>query len=381
MLKKILDNLKTGNYRIVSHEKCGCEFNWKFDYCCQDFNWKLDCHKVIKNCWRGNVLIMDDLAGQRDDTLSVGNEGIIARYNAYFGLIVSCHDGRFSRLINLNCDVEQEIVNAIQNSDAYQKLTADINTPNANNDLHDKRKQAALVNWLEENTHFNLYVCYEKANDEDVSKYTCIILTIPPELNDPDKLHVPRSWYAHSPEEWAKMYLCKDDAVRIYSRLVNRLYSIYHGKYVEKHDTVVPCDSGEEFYTSLYYAREALKKLWPKDNDCYRLARYYINKDNGDVELKEDITTKWSPLIIFNFFKKDYPEIYKVDTGDREVELVLTNKPWLSFVYCCYISLATDRGGNKWLVKWKNKADWRHETPSHAELIETRYYKYTEDLF
>lgn len=369
LANKILKNLENGNYRVEYREKCDCEFNWKFDYCHQDFNWKLDCHKVIKNCWRDNVLIMDNLAECRDKTLSVDREGLIAFYG---------RSNKIEVLVDADHDVQEKIAKAIKDSDAYQKLTAGIGTFN---NLHNRREYESLVNWLEENTHFNLYVCYEKANDEDVSKYTCIILTIPPELNDPDKLHVPRSWYAHSPEEWAKMYLCKDDAVRIYSRLVNRLYSIYHGKYVEKHDTVVPCDSGEEFYTSLYYAREALKKLWPKDNDCYRLARYYINKDNGDVELKEDITTKWSPLIIFNFFKKDYPEIYKVDTGDREVELVLTNKPWLSFVYCCYISLATDRGGNKWLVKWKNKADWRHETPSYAELIETRYYKYTEDLF
>lgn len=368
MLKKILVNLKTGNYRIVSHEKCGCEFNWKFDYCCQDFNWKLDCHKVIKNCWRDNVLIMDNLAECRDKTLSIDREGLIAFYG---------RSNKIEVLVDADHDVQEKIAKAIKDSDAYQKLTVGIGTWG---NLHNRREYESLVKWLEKNTHFNLYVRYGKANDEDVSEYTCIILTIPPELNDPDKLHVPRSWYAHSPEEWAKMYLCKDDAVRIYSRLVNRLYSICHGRYVEKHDTVVPCDSGEEYYAPPEYAREALEKLWPKDNDCYKLSRYSINKESGKVDLIEDVTTKWSPLIIFNFFKEDYPEIYKVNVGDREVELVLTNEPWLSFEGC-YKSSATDRGGNRWLVKWENTSDWRHETPSYAELIETRYYKYTEDLF
>lgn len=363
LAKKILDNLKTGNYRIVSHEKCGCEFNWKFDYC-----WKLDCHKVIKNCWRGNVLIMDNLAECRDKMLSIDREGLIAIYGRY---------NKIEVLVDADHDVQERIAEAIKESDAYAQLTAGIGTFN---NLHNRREYESLVNWLEENTHFNLYVRYGKANDEDVSEYTCIILTIPPELNDPDKLHVPRSWYAHSPEEWAKMYLCKDDAVRIYSRLVNRLYSICHGRYVEKHDTVVPYDSGEEYYAPPEYACEALEKLWPKDNDCYKLSRYSINKESGKVDLIEDVTTKWSPLIIFNFFKEDYPEIYKVDTGVFEVELVLTNEPRLSFEGC-YKSSATDRGGNRWLVKWENTSDWRHETPSYAELIETRYYKYTEDLF
>ena len=84
--------------------------------------------------------------------------------------------------------------------------------------------------------------------------------------------------------------------------------------------------------------------------------------------------------LIFNRFKKVYPKIYKVNVGDREVELVLTNEPWLSFVYGCYISLATDRGGNRWLVKWENTSGWQHETPSYAELVEPRFYEYTEDF-
>ena len=89
---------------------------------------------------------MADLAGQRDDTLWVGSDGIsdgiIAINDPYFGLTVP--------LINANRDVVREIINAIKDSDAYQKLTDGINSPDANNDLHDKRKQAALVDWLKE---------------------------------------------------------------------------------------------------------------------------------------------------------------------------------------------------------------------------------------
>ena len=155
MLKKILDNLKTGNYRIVSHEKCGCEFNWKFDYC-----WKLHCHKVIKNCWRGNVLIMDNLAGCRDKTLSVDREGLIATCGRSNKIEVS---------VDADHDVQERIAEAIKESDAYAQLTASIGTWG---NLHNRREYESLVNWLEENTHFNLYVRYGKANDEDVSEYT-----------------------------------------------------------------------------------------------------------------------------------------------------------------------------------------------------------------
>ena len=362
MLRKIIENLEVGNYRIVPHEKCECEFNWKFDYCR-----KLHCHKVIENCWCGNVLIMDNLAGCRDKTLSVDREGLIATCG---------RSNKIEVLVDADHDVQEKIAKAIEESDAYAQLTASIGTWS---NLHNRREYESLVNWLEKNVHLNLYVRFENANDDSASEYTCIMLAMPPELCEPDKLHVPRNWYAHSPEEWAKMYLCKDDAVIVRFSLIEVIYSICHCRYVEKYNAIVPSDTGEEFYAPVEYAHEVLEKLWPKGNDCYELARYYINGDNGKIELIEDVTTKWSPLIIFDCFKKAYPEIYKVDGGNREVELVLTNEPWLSFDGC-YKSSATDRGGNRWLVKWEKKTDWRHAAPSYAELIEVRFYKYTEDF-
>src|SRR5690606_41712861 len=70
----------------------------------------------------------------RSDGIS---DGIIAINDPYFGLTVP--------LINASRDVVQEIVNAIVCSDAHQILIDGINSPDANNDLHDRRKREALV--------------------------------------------------------------------------------------------------------------------------------------------------------------------------------------------------------------------------------------------
>ncbi len=142
LTKKILKNLETGNYRVEYREKCGCEFYWSVE------NDELVCETVnyYGDCWFDNVLIMDDLAGQCDETVIVGSDGNIVSYDAYFGLTVF--------LIKASQDVVQEIVNAIQNSDAYQKLTAGINSPEANNDLHYRRRRESLVKWLEKQNYW-----------------------------------------------------------------------------------------------------------------------------------------------------------------------------------------------------------------------------------
>lgn len=142
LAKKIIKNLKVGNYRVEYREYCDCRFDWRLE---KD-ELVCDIASTDGGCWFNNVLIMDDLAGRRGDTLSVGNTGIIAINDAYFGLTVP--------LINASRDVVQVIVNVIQNSDAYQKLTAGINSPEANNDLHDRRKREALVNWLEKQNYW-----------------------------------------------------------------------------------------------------------------------------------------------------------------------------------------------------------------------------------
>jgi hypothetical protein len=100
--KKIIENLKNGNYRIERREN-DCGIYWD--------TWD-NVNDV--GCYYESVLIMDDLASESDDTLSVGSDGIIAINDPYFGLTVP--------LINANRDVVQEIVNAIVFSDAHQKL-------------------------------------------------------------------------------------------------------------------------------------------------------------------------------------------------------------------------------------------------------------------
>ena len=102
LAKKIIENLKNGNYRIERRENdCGIYWN----------TWD-NVNDV--GCYYESVLIMEDLADERDDTLSVGSDGIIAINDPYFGLTVP--------LTNTSSDVVQEIINAIVFSDAHQKM-------------------------------------------------------------------------------------------------------------------------------------------------------------------------------------------------------------------------------------------------------------------
>jgi len=138
LTKKIIKNLKAGNYRVQYREHCECEFYWSEE------NDKLVCDtvKTDGDCWIDNALIMDDLAGQYDETMIVRSDGIIATYDAYYGLTV--------QIICLN-DVKQEIIKLILDSDALQKLKSYINSPDANNHLHYQRKYEALIDWFKFN--------------------------------------------------------------------------------------------------------------------------------------------------------------------------------------------------------------------------------------
>lgn len=136
LAKKIIENFKNGNYRIERSEHCDCWFDWSIE------NGELVCDTDVYDCWIETVwFIMDDLAGQRDNTLGVFSSGIIASYDVCFGLTIL--------LRKASVEVKQEIANAIKESDAYKQLLADIYSPNPRNDLHDRRKRASLVKWLE----------------------------------------------------------------------------------------------------------------------------------------------------------------------------------------------------------------------------------------
>ena len=203
LAKKILKNLENGNYRIECREHCDCRFDWRLD------NGELVCDIVSNDggcwidnddggCWIENVLIMDDLAGQRDDTLWVSNDGIIANYDAHLGLTVS--------LIKAPQDALQEIVKAIKNSDAIQ--IADIDSPDANNDLHDQRKRESLVKWLSDNDYLQTYVYYPR---DFANEYECILIVKPYYFDANDakdmELLTPKYCYPKSADKWVEMFL------------------------------------------------------------------------------------------------------------------------------------------------------------------------------
>ena len=136
LAKKIIENFKNGNYRIERREHCHCTFDWSIE------NGELVCDTDVYECWIETVwFIMDDLAGQRDGTLGVFSCGIIASYDAHFGLTIL--------LRKASVEVEQEIAKAIKESDAYKELIADIYSSDPKNDLHEKRKRESLIKWLE----------------------------------------------------------------------------------------------------------------------------------------------------------------------------------------------------------------------------------------
>jgi hypothetical protein len=93
LAKKIIENLKNGNYRIECREHCDyCGFWW---YVKDDELTPCDCVTTgYGDCWYDNVLIMDDLAGQIDDVTGVDCDGIIAVCDNYYGvsLQIRCKD-------------------------------------------------------------------------------------------------------------------------------------------------------------------------------------------------------------------------------------------------------------------------------------------------
>src|SRR5690606_2684255 len=105
LAKKIIENLKNENYRIECSEHCDCWVDWSIE------NGELVCDTDVYDCWIETVwFIMDDLAGQRDNTLWVNSAGIIASYEACSGLTML--------LRNASVEIEKEIVSAIKAIDA-----------------------------------------------------------------------------------------------------------------------------------------------------------------------------------------------------------------------------------------------------------------------
>jgi hypothetical protein len=265
MKEKIIKNLKSGNYRIEYREHCDCRFDWYL-------NGKLDCVSTSTDgyCWFDNILIMDDLGGKR-----------IATYSAYFGLTVQI------------TNAEQEIVNAIKNSDAYQKLTAGIDAPDARNGLHDRRKCESLVKWLSDNKHLRPYVYYPR---DFSNEYVCVLLALPHYYNKKDFLQIPAHWYPKSAEEWAEMYLQKDTDGTQYDisfNLINELYEIDYYWYDRHADMTVSHGAERYFFVDLQPAEVDLKARRPKSNNCYELNKLTVDYDDGTIMEVDYIATNW----------------------------------------------------------------------------------------
>lgn len=278
LTKKIIQNLETGNYRVEHRGFCDCRFDWYLN----DGKLVCDITSTDGDCWwYDNVLIMDDLAP------SVGNAGIIACYDAHFGLTVT---------INVSRNVVQEIVKAIKNSDAYTQLIADINTPDVRNDLHDRRKRESLVRWLIDNDHLQTYVYYP---GDFANKYVCVLLTLPYYYGKKDYLQIPVHWLQKSAKEWAEMYLRKDTddtQFDIGFKLINELYEIDFCWYDRRTDMTVSHEVDQRyFFVNLQDAENFLDMLDPEGIDCYNLDKLTVDFVDGEIDDIDWQKTKWGP--------------------------------------------------------------------------------------
>jgi len=136
LAKKILKNLENGNYRIEYREKCDCEFFWYVkdgEFVCDTVN--------NGGCYHENVLIMDDLAGEIDEVIGIGSNGVIATFDSYFGVSL--------QIFYSNQDIAKKIHMYIINDPViFRDFIASFNYPDKRNELHDKRRDKALVDFL-----------------------------------------------------------------------------------------------------------------------------------------------------------------------------------------------------------------------------------------
>ena len=136
LAKKIIKNLVNGNYRIAYHERCDCSFYWHVK------DGELVCDTSRNNgCYYGNELVMYDLAGEFDNEIGIGSNGIIATYDNYYGvdLLISCSD----------LDIAKKIRNYIINDpEIFRDFIASINYPDKRNELHEKRRDKALLEFV-----------------------------------------------------------------------------------------------------------------------------------------------------------------------------------------------------------------------------------------
>lgn len=137
LAKKILKNLENGNYRIEYREHCDCGFYW-----CDEED-GLKCVTVNNgNCYYNNMLVMDDVAGQFDDEIIVDCDGVIATYDNFYGVSLQflCKDEEMKKRI---------FRYIIDDAEIWCDFVATINYPNKYNDLHMKRRDKSLLEYVD----------------------------------------------------------------------------------------------------------------------------------------------------------------------------------------------------------------------------------------
>ena len=137
LAKKILKNLENGNYRIEYREHCDCGFYWleKED--------GLKCVTVNNDsCYYHNRLVMDDLVGEFDDEIIVGSDGVIATYDNFYGVSLQflCRDEEIKKKI---------FKYIIDDAEIWCDFVASINYPNKYNELHFKRRDKSLLEYVD----------------------------------------------------------------------------------------------------------------------------------------------------------------------------------------------------------------------------------------
>ena len=140
MLAKNFKNLKMGIIELLSWGV------WLRIY------WKkedgLECVTVNNgDCYYRNMLIMDDVAGEFDDEIIVDCDGVIATYDNFYGVSL--------QFLCKNEEIKRRIYKyIIDDVEIWCDFIARINYPNKYNELHMRRRDKSLleyVNWKMDN--------------------------------------------------------------------------------------------------------------------------------------------------------------------------------------------------------------------------------------
>ena len=173
----LLNQLKAGNYRIEMQDDCWCSIYWLIndDELIPDIN--SDC------CWVGNVLYVENPEGK---------EEIIAEQIAYepFSVIdAEMTANEFRTMLK-----ENDLLHIIDDMLFDENRTE--------NESHEDKLYRSLVEFLQDN-EYSTAIRYPR---NFANEYDCILIEPGADIGYDDAETV-------TPEEWARMYLRKDDAL------------------------------------------------------------------------------------------------------------------------------------------------------------------------